>query len=95
MYETHSGSLVKEYDAMVQWKERGYEEMNQTEVRDEWRCIMDQIENGNKRVQICLGTGEEMPSFKEAAMVYVREVVYHLEEALGIPVDAYTPPVQL
>jgi hypothetical protein len=34
-----------------------------------------------------------MPVFKDAAMKYVQEVVSHLEEALGKPVDAYTPPV--
>jgi hypothetical protein len=36
---------------------------------------------------------EEAPRFKEAAMMYVQVVVDHLEEVLGLPADAYTPPV--
>jgi hypothetical protein len=46
-----------------------------------------------KRVRLCGGTGEEVPVFKEAAMMYVQEVVSHLEGVLGRPVDEYSPPV--
>jgi hypothetical protein len=34
-----------------------------------------------------------MPVVKEAVMMYIQEVVRHLEEHLGLSVDAYTPPV--
>jgi hypothetical protein len=71
----------------------GHVGLDPSEVNDEWRRIMDQMENGGQRVQICEGTAAEMPVFKEAAMMYVQEMVSHLEEVLGLPVDAYAPPV--
>jgi hypothetical protein len=58
-----------------------------------WKRIINQIEFGHKRVQISKGTGERTPEFKRVAEKYVHEVVCHLEEYLGLPVDAYTPPV--
>jgi hypothetical protein len=51
------------------------------EVHMEWRKVIDHIENGRKRVQMCVGSGEGILIFKE------------LEEVLGLPVDPYTPPV--
>jgi hypothetical protein len=51
------------------------------------------VENGHRRVQVSVGTGQRIPVFKEAAMLYVQEVVSHLEGYLVRPVDAYTPPV--
>jgi hypothetical protein len=53
---------------------------------------MTQVERDRKRVQRCVGTGEEMPVFKRAAVIYVKDVVDHFEEVLGLPVDAYIPP---
>jgi hypothetical protein len=43
--------------------------------------------------EISVGTGEEMPAFTETAVMYVQEVVNHLEEVLGQPAVAYTPRV--
>jgi hypothetical protein len=54
---------------------------------------MHDVESGHRRAQISVGTGEEMRVFEEAAMMYVQDVVSHLEGYLGRPVDAYTPPV--
>jgi hypothetical protein len=54
---------------------------------------MDHVENAGKRVQLCEGTGEEMPVCKEAAVMHVQEVVSHLEGVLGHPIDEYSPPV--
>jgi hypothetical protein len=31
--------------------------------------------------------------FREAVKIYGQEVVHHLEEALGLPLDAYPSPV--
>jgi hypothetical protein len=92
-FQTHSKWLVAEWDKMVQWRECEYEGLQRSDVLDEWVRIMDHVENGGKKVQLCEGTGEEIPVFKEAAMMYVQEMVSHLEEALKLPVDAYTPPV--
>jgi hypothetical protein len=80
---------------MLQWKECNYEVLDRSDVLNEWVRIMSHVENGHKRVQLCEGTGEGMPRFKEAAMMYVQEVVSHLEEVFGLPVDAYTPKVPL
>jgi hypothetical protein len=77
----------------LQWKEGGYEEWDPSEVHEEWRKVMDHVENGGKMVQICMGTGEKMPIFKRAVMIYVQKVVSHLEEVMGLPIDAYTPAV--
>jgi hypothetical protein len=55
--------------------------------------VIDHIEIGRKRVQICVGSGEEMPVSKEAAKLYVQEVTSDLSEVLELPVDAYRPPV--
>jgi hypothetical protein len=79
---------------MVLWRERPYEGLNPSEVNDVWKYIIGQIERGRKRVQICRGTGAEVPQFKNAAEKYVHEVVRHLEEVLELPVDAHRPPVQ-
>jgi hypothetical protein len=54
---------------------------------------MTHVERDSKRIQVCIGGGEEMRAFKEAEMTYVQEVVRNLEMVLGILVDAYTPPV--
>jgi hypothetical protein len=54
---------------------------------------MTHVERGGKRVQLCDGTGEEVPVFKEAALMYVQEVVSHFDEVLWLPVEAYTPLV--
>jgi hypothetical protein len=62
--------------------------LERSDVLNEWGQIMM-----NKRVQMCVGSGEDVPKFKEAAIMYVKEVVDHLEEVLRLPVDAYTPPV--
>jgi hypothetical protein len=42
--------------------------------------------------QIQLGEGENWPQFKEAAMLYSKQVVDHPNEVLGLPLDAYTSP---
>jgi hypothetical protein len=67
--------------------------MKRSDALDEWNRIMAHVESGGKRVQLCEGAGEEVPVLKEAAMIYVQEVVSHLEEVLGLPVDAHTPLV--
>jgi hypothetical protein len=41
-----------------------------------------------------LGTGEDVPLYKEAAVKYVHEVVCHDKEVLGLTADAYTPPAR-
>jgi hypothetical protein len=38
-------------------------------------------------------TTVQFPVFKEAAMMYVQEVVSHLEKVLRLPLDACPPPV--
>jgi hypothetical protein len=53
---------------------------------------MRDVESGHRRVQICPGTGEEIPGFKESAMTCVQEVVNHLDETLGRSVEACTRP---
>jgi hypothetical protein len=78
---------------MMQWRELGYEGLDRSDYAEPWSGIMRGVECGHRRVQICVGIGEEMPAFKEAAMLHVQEAVSHLEETLGRPVDPYTPPV--
>jgi hypothetical protein len=51
------------------------------------------VERSGKRVQLCDGTGEEVPVVKEAALMYVQEVVSHFDEVPWLPVDAYAPLV--
>jgi hypothetical protein len=92
-FKTHSSELVEQYDRMVQRKERGYEGLDPSEVHEVWKRIIDQIELSQKRVQMCLGTVEEVPSYKSAVVTHVKEVVDHLEEVLELPVDPYTPLV--
>jgi hypothetical protein len=75
------GSLFScSYDLfMVQWKERGNEGLDRAEFAEPWSRIMSDVEVGHRRVQISVGTGEGIPTFKEASMLYVQEVVGHLE----------------
>jgi hypothetical protein len=49
----------------------------------EWKRIIDRVGEGHKRVQIALGTGEDVQLYMEAAVKCVHEVVYHLKKALG------------
>jgi hypothetical protein len=93
MFQTHSAWLVSEWDTIVQWRERGYDGLASAECAESWTRIMRDVENGHQRAQVCVGTGEKMPVFKEAVMKYIQEVVSHLEEDLVQPIDAYTPPV--
>jgi hypothetical protein len=92
-HSTQSTWLIQEWDKITQSKEMGYEGLDRAECAEPRSRIMRDGESGHRRVQISVGTGEEMPAFKEAAMVYVQEVVSHLEEFLGPPVNAYTPTV--
>jgi hypothetical protein len=84
--QTHSKWLVEEWDMMHQWREHGYEGLQRSEVLDEWEQIMTKIERGNRRVQMCVGTGEEVAQFKEAPMTYLKEVVDHsFNGTAGLP----------
>jgi hypothetical protein len=92
-FETHSEWLVREWDVMTQWKERGYKGLDHAECAESWSRIMHDVERGHRRVPISVATGERIPTFKEASALYAQEVVSHLEGYLGRPVDACTPPV--
>jgi hypothetical protein len=78
---------------MMQWKSTGYGGLDRDECPEVWSRIMRTVEDGHGQVQIQLGEGENWPEFKEAAKMYSRLVVDHLEETLGLPLDAYTSPV--
>jgi hypothetical protein len=54
---------------------------------------MRDVEERNKRVQISVGTGERFGQDKEAAYLYARDVVEHLEGVLGPPMDPHAPPI--
>jgi hypothetical protein len=93
-FETHSKWSVREWDVMVQSKERGYEGLDRAECAEPWSRIIHSLESGHRRVQISVGTGEGIPAFKEAARFYVQEMVNRLEGYLRRPVDAYMLPVR-
>jgi hypothetical protein len=85
--------LVGQWDRTVQWGENGFEGLDISGLNTEWQGIIDHVGCGHKRVQIALGMGDAIPLYKETALQYVHEVACHLEEVLGLPVDAYKPPV--
>jgi hypothetical protein len=45
--------------------------------------VMHDVESGHRSVQISMGTGEGIPTFKEASMLYVQEAVSNPEGYLG------------
>jgi hypothetical protein len=51
-FETHSEGLIREWDVMMQWKERGYKGLDSAECAEPWSRIMHDVESGHRRVQI-------------------------------------------
>jgi hypothetical protein len=78
---------------MVQLWENGFVALDISSLDMEWKRIIDHVGEKHKRVMICLGTREDVTLYKEAAVKYVNEVVCHLKDVLGLPVDAHTPSV--
>jgi hypothetical protein len=92
-YETHSEWLIRRWDYMIGWKERGYEGLDRNACMPQWAGIMKHIDDGQRRVAV-VGFDENGNDsiMVEAAQIYAIEAKERLEEDLALMVDAYREP---